>query len=178
MPWLKTAALFVLALILGFTSLNLDNNRLEQEIATLGEQNRTVFYSLFPGLSIRSGNIRATLETYISNRFRQRESLESNIMQTLTVLDSAMSACSCDLQSLSWSNNTLELILPQSANAVIAQWDFEGYEKQIITGNEDTLRLILNRPKCLFCNRASFETHFATEQVLKVVLQLLLLTID
>ena len=144
-PWLKTAALFLLALILSFATLNLENNRLEDEIAYLDEQNRSAFYSLFPGLTIRSGDIRATLETFISNRFRQRESLQSEAMQALTILDSAMSACNCDLQGLTWSNNNLELILPLSSARVIEQWDFEGYEKQINTEAGDNIRLTLNQ---------------------------------
>ncbi|PCJ42764.1 MAG: hypothetical protein COA71_04485 [SAR86 cluster bacterium] len=144
-PWLKTAALFVLALILSFVTLNKENNRLQEEVVYLSEQNRSEFYSLFSGLTIRSRDIRATLESYISNRFRQRESLQSDAMQALTVLDRAMSACNCDLQSLTWANNSLELILPKTAASVVSQWTFEGYEKQINTGNENTLRLTLNQ---------------------------------
>jgi type II secretion system protein L len=144
MPWLKTAALFVLALVLGFATLNMQNKRLEEEIAALRDQNISAFYSLFPGLTIRSGNIRTTLESYISNRFRQRESLQSEIMQALTVLDRAMSSCNCDLQGLTWRNGSLELILPQSVATVAEQWDFEGYEKRISVTSEDSLALILS----------------------------------
>lgn len=144
-PWLKTAALFVLALILSFAAVNQANNSLEVEIASLDEQNRSAFYSLFPGLTIRSGDIRSTLELYISNRFRQRESLESEVMQALTLVDSAMSTCNCDLQSLTWSNNKLNLILPQSVLNVIEQWEFEGYVTQINTEDEGNLSLTLNQ---------------------------------
>ena len=145
MPWLKTAALFVLAFILSFSALNLENNRLEDEINYLGGKNRSSFYSLFPGLTIRSGDIRATVETYISNRFRQSESLENEAMQTLTIVDSAMSACDCDLQGLSWSNQSLELILPQSTTDAVELWEFDGYGKQINTESGDNIRLTLKR---------------------------------
>ena len=144
MSWLKTAALFVLVLILSFATLNIENNRLEDEIDYLGEQNRSAFYSLFPGLTIRAGDIRTTVETYISNRFRQRESLESEAMQTLTIMDSAMSACDCDIQGIRWSNKSLELILPQSLASVVEQLDFDGYRKQINTEPGDNIRLTLN----------------------------------
>lgn len=144
MPWLKTAALFVLALVLGFATLNMQNKQLAEEVAYLREQNISAFYSLFPGLTIRSGNIRATLESYISNRFRQRESLQTEAMQALTVLDSALSSCNCDLQGLTWRNRSLELILPQAAAAVAERWDFEGYEKHISAASEDTLTLVLS----------------------------------
>jgi type II secretion system protein L len=145
MPWLKTAALFVLALILSFAILNGENNRLEQEIANLEEQNRTDFYRLFPGLTIRSSNIRATLESHISNRFRQRESLQSEGMQTLTTIDRAMSACNCDLQSLTLSNNVVELILPRSMENIVEQWSFEEYEEQISANSDGSLTLTLNK---------------------------------
>ncbi len=143
MPWLKTAALFVLSLILGFAFLNIDNNRLEEEISYLEEQNRSAFYSLFPGLTIRSSDIRATLESYISNRFRQRESLQSEGMRALTILDRTLSACNCDLQSLTWSNNSMELMLPQSVENIVQQWSFEEYEKQISADADDSLTLTL-----------------------------------
>lgn len=144
MPWLKTAALFVLALVLGFTYLNVDNSRLENEIALLGEENRSAFYSLFPGLTIRSGDIRTTLENYISNRFKQRESLQSEAMSALTILDNALSACNCDLQSLNVRDDKLELILPRSVENTVEQWNFEQYEKQLST-DADTLNLTLTK---------------------------------
>lgn len=144
LPWIKTAALFVLALVLSFTNLAIGNNRLEQEVAFLSEQNRSTFYSLFPGLSIRSGDIRATLETYISNRFRQRDSLQSDAMLDLTMLDDVMSACNCDLQSLTWSSNSVELILPSSAENTVEQWNFDHYQKQLSQSGE-SLNVTLNR---------------------------------
>ena len=144
-PWLKTVALFVLTFILGFAYLNIENNRLKEEIIYLSQQNRSAFYSLFPGLTIRSGDIRLTLESYISNRLRQYESLQSDPMRALTVLDKTMSVCDCDLQSLIWSNNRLKLILPQKAASVINQWSFEGYQKQITSSAENTLTLTLSQ---------------------------------
>lgn len=145
MPWLKTAALFVLALILSFATLNLTNARLENEIANLSEQNRSEFYSLFPGLTIRSGDIRTTLEDFISNQFRQRESMQNELMQLLTSVDSALSACNCDLQNLGWSNGNLELIFPQSSATIIEQLQLNGYTKQINSADEDNISLTLNR---------------------------------
>ena len=144
MPWLKTAALFVLALILGFSYLNIENNRLKEEVVFLSDQNRSAFYSLFPGLTIRSGDIRTTLENYISNLFRQRDSLQSEAMSTLTMLDDVMSACNCDLQSLKWSNNSVELALPLAVGNTVEQWNFEKFEKQIST-DADSLNVTLNR---------------------------------
>jgi type II secretion system protein L len=143
--WFKTAALFVLALALGFATLNMQNKALEEEVAYLNEQNISAFYSLFPGLTIRSGNIRTTLETYIANRFRQRASLQSEIMQALTVLDGTLSSCNCDLQGLVWRNGNLEIVLPESVTAVAEQWSFDGYEKRISAESEGALKLTLNR---------------------------------
>ena len=143
-PWARTAALFLLALILSFTYLDIENKRLEEEIVFLSEQNRSAFYSLFPGLTIRSGDIRATIESYISNRFRQRDSLESEAMTALLILDDAMSACNCELQSLSWANNRVELIFPPALENTVEQWDFEQYEKQMSL-EADTLNVTLSR---------------------------------
>ncbi len=144
-PWMKTAALFVLALGLSLSALSLDNSRLQEQVNRLNEQNRASFYNQFPGLSIRSGDIRTTLESYISDRFRQRESLQSDAMQMLMELDSALSSCNCGLQGLSWRNNSLELTLPQATAESIELLNIEGYQKQISNGTEDTLILTLSR---------------------------------
>tara|TARA_R110000824_G_scaffold315042_1_gene502075 strand:- start:90327 stop:91325 length:999 start_codon:yes stop_codon:yes gene_type:complete len=143
LPWLSTAALLVLSIALGLLTLNLENARLENEIASLREANRTAFYSLFPGLSIRSGDIRATVERFISNRFRQRESLQSDAMLALTTIDNAMSACNCDLQSLQWNSAGLQLSLPLSAADSIEQWHFDGYSKQVRAEADTGLLLTL-----------------------------------
>lgn len=143
-PWLKTAALFLLALVLSFTYLNIENKRLEEEIVFLSEQNRSVFYNLFPGLTIRSGDIRTTVETYISNRFKQRDSLQSEAMSALVILDNVMSACNCEPKSLTWSNDNVELILPLALENTVEQWRFEQYEKQT-SADADTLNVTLSR---------------------------------
>lgn len=141
-PWLSTAALLILAIALSLFALNLDASRLNNEIASLREENRLAFYSLFPGLTIR-GDVRATIERYISNRFKQRESLRSEVMLALTTIDSAMTACNCDLQSLQWNSAGLQLSLPMSAENIVEQWQFDGYTKQIRAEADTGLLLTL-----------------------------------
>ena len=129
--WLATAALIILTFALALLALRLENKRLEEEIAILSEENRAAFYSLFPGLTIRSGDIRATVERFIANQFKQRESLQSDAMLALTTIDRALSACNCDLQSLQWDSGGLQLRLPLGTENVIEQWQFNGYTKEI-----------------------------------------------
>ncbi len=129
--WLSTVALLFVTLLLAFISLSINNSSLSSEIEGLEQQNRSDFYDFFPGLTIRSGDIRTTLENYVSDRFKQRESLNSDIVLSLITADQALSSCSCELQKITWSNNSLELSLPLSAREKAEQMNFEGYSKQV-----------------------------------------------
>lgn len=142
---LATAALVVLALFLSYLSLNLENRHLASEVEGLEAQNRSDFYRLFPGLSIRSGDIRSTIERYISDRFLQRDSLASDAMQTLLSLDEFISSCDCDLQGLVWQDNSLQLKLPLSAETAVEGLQLSGYEKEVSALAGDGLTLTLRR---------------------------------
>lgn len=144
--WLATAALLVLSIGLGFLSLHLENRQLAAEVEQLADSNRSEFYRQFPGLSIQSGNIRQTLESFISDRFRQRASLEQVGMRVLQDIDSVLSACNCSLQGLQWTAEGLELSLPLSAAERVEDWQFATYTKQSIARADDGLTVML-RPE-------------------------------
>lgn len=129
--WLATAALLLLTLGLTFVSLDLQNKRLQSQVDALTERNRAEFFRLFPGLSIRSGDIRTTLETFISGRFQQRESLNSPAIRALLAADRVLANCNCGLESLEWTGEGLQLQLPLTAAESVDRWQFGDYQKQI-----------------------------------------------
>lgn len=144
--WIASAALVLLTLGLAYLSLDLENKALARQVETLAEQNRTEFFRLFPGLSIRSGDIRTTLEAFISGRFKQGESLNSQSIRALLAADRALSSCNCGLQSLQWTQDGLELNMPLAAAENVERWQIDAYQKQISAEPENGLSVVL-RPE-------------------------------
>lgn len=125
-PWLSTAALLLLTVVLSLTWLHVENHRLAEQVAQLQNRQASDFRTLFPGLAVQSGDMRLTLETRVADGFRQQESLQSSTMQLLFALDRAIADCRCRVQSLSVSGDTAELRLGQEGNpAAFSLADYE-----------------------------------------------------
>ncbi len=141
--WLASAALLLLTLGLAFVSLDLQNKHLQSQVDALTERNRAEFFRLFPGLSIRSGDIRTTLETYISGRFQQRDSLNSPAIRALLAADRVVANCNCGLESLAWTGEGLQLQMPLTAAESVDRWQLADYQKQITAEADSGLSVIL-----------------------------------
>jgi type II secretion system protein L len=114
--WLSTAALLVLAMVLGFGYLQLSNVRLEDRIAELETQASASFSNVFLGQRAKPEDIRSSGELLLADMFKQRESLQAPAMQALTALDPIMTNCDCDLESLVASDSGVSLGLKNVAN--------------------------------------------------------------
>ncbi|MDC0598262.1 type II secretion system protein GspL [Gammaproteobacteria bacterium] len=111
--WLSTAALLVLSLGLLFGYLQVGNNTLEQEVEILSQQQERGFSVLFPGAVRVDNDIHLSVEQFLEQGFRQRESLDAPLMNLLAALDAIISACSCDVLSIVLNEQGGELLLAQ-----------------------------------------------------------------
>ena len=109
--WLSTAALLVLALVLGFGYRQLSNLHLEEGIAELEAQANKGFSNVFLGQRAKPEDIRSSGEQLLADMFKQRESLQAPIMRALAGLDSVMNSCGCNLDSLVANDSAVTLTL-------------------------------------------------------------------
>ena len=98
--WLSSAALLVLALVLGFGYLQLSNGALEERIAGLENVAETSFGNVFLGNRAKPQDIRSSGEQLLAGLFKQRESIEAPLVRALIGLDTLMTNCDCELQTL------------------------------------------------------------------------------
>ncbi|MDG1494437.1 MAG: type II secretion system protein GspL [Porticoccaceae bacterium] len=126
--WLSSAALLVLALVLGFGYLQLSNIHLEEGIAELEAQAGTGFSNVFLGQRAKPEDIRSSGEQLMADMFKQRESLQAPIMRALAGLDSAMSNCGCELESLDATDSVVTLALKNVARGKAQKTDVQGFK--------------------------------------------------
>jgi len=104
-PVWSTAALLVLALLLGYSVLALVTDRLRAEVAMLEERETMTIARLFPGLTVSGSNagsdLRAAVEQQVSERFLQRQQLSQPVAMMLQNLDVLLRNCQrCELSGL------------------------------------------------------------------------------
>ena len=140
--WLSSAALLVLALVLGFGYLQLSNMHLEESIAELEAQAGTGFSNIFLGQRAKPQDIRSRGEQLLADMFKQRESLQAPVMLALTGLDSIMTNCDCELDSLVGSDSGLTLGLKNVAKGKVQVSNLPGFnvDRKVAEG-VTTLRL-------------------------------------
>ena len=132
--WLSSAALLVLALVLGFGYLQVSNAALEERVMTLEKQVSTGFGNVFKGQKAKPEKVRTSGELLLANLFRQRESLGAPTIQLLISLEKFMTACNCDLESLLVSGSEIQLDLKNASKLKVAKLnvpDFKVSSKQI-----------------------------------------------
>jgi len=104
-PLWSTAALLVLALLLGYSALALGTSRLRAAVVMLEVRETTTIARLFPGLNVSGSNVGSDLQTAVeqrvSERFLQREQLNQPVAMMLQNLDILLRNCArCDLSGL------------------------------------------------------------------------------
>tara|TARA_B110000090_G_scaffold178203_1_gene201769 strand:- start:197 stop:1303 length:1107 start_codon:yes stop_codon:yes gene_type:complete len=126
--WLSSAALLVLALVLGFGYLQLSNMHLEESIAELEAQAGKGFSNVFLGQRAKPEDIRSSGEQLLANMFKQRESLQAPVMRALTGLDAIMTNCGCDLDSLVATDSMVTLALKNVARGKAQATTLPGFK--------------------------------------------------
>lgn len=126
--WLSTAALFVLAVVLGFGYLQVSNAHLEETVSALEKQVSSGFGNVFAGKKAEPENIRTSGELLLENMFKQRESSEAPAMKVLVGLEQFMTACNCDLESLSVSDTKIQLELKNASKLKVADLKIPGFK--------------------------------------------------
>jgi general secretion pathway protein L len=126
--WLSTAALFVLALVLGFGYLQVSNAQLEETVADLERQVSSGFGNVFSGEKAPPDEVRTSGELLLANLFKQRESLEAPAIRALVGLEQFMTACNCDLESLSVNATEIQLELKNASKLQVATLKVPGFK--------------------------------------------------
>ena len=126
--WLSTAALFILAVVLGFGYLQISNTQLEGTISALEKQVSSGFGNVFAGKKAQPEKVRTSGELLLANLFKQRESLEAPAMKALVGLEEFMVACNCDLESLSVSDTEIQLELKNASKLRVATFKVPGFK--------------------------------------------------
>jgi type II secretion system protein L len=126
--WLSVAALLILAVVLSFGYLQISNSMLETTVNQLERQVSSGFSNVFPGEKAKSGKVRARGELLLGNLFKQRESSQAPAMQVLIGLEEFMTACNCDLESLSMNETKNQLDLKNASKLNLADLKIPDYK--------------------------------------------------
>jgi type II secretion system protein L len=126
--WLSTAALFVLAVVLGFGYLQVSNTQLEEAVTKLEKQVSSGFGNVFAGKKAKPEKVRASGELLLTNLFKQRESSDAPAMKVLIGLERFMTACNCDLKSLTVNGVKIQLELTNASKLKVANLKIAGYK--------------------------------------------------
>lgn len=146
--WLPTAALVVLTMVLGFGYLQVSNTQLEDTVTKLEKQVSSGFGNVFSGKKAKAEKVRTSGEALLANLFKQHESSSAPAMQALISLERFMTACNCDLVSLTASDTEVELVLKNASKLKVANLKIDGYKVSSKTAGEITrISLIgVNKP--------------------------------
>ena len=126
--WLPTAALVVLTVVMCFGYLQVSNSLLEERVASLEKQVRTGFSNVFVGKKAKPEKVRASGEKLLESLFDQQQSVNAPSMRALASLEKNMTACNCDLVSLSVVDSQIQLDVKNAAKLNAAQWRIPGFK--------------------------------------------------
>mgnify|MGYP001591784632 FL=1 len=126
--WLSTAALLILVVVLGFGYLQVSNAILAETVNKLEKQVSTGFGHVFAGKRVKPEEVRSSGELLLANLFIQRESSAAPAMRALSGLDKFMTACNCDLVSLSASGSKIQLELKNANKLTAATLEVPGFK--------------------------------------------------
>jgi general secretion pathway protein L len=126
--WLSTAALLILAVVLGFGYLQISNSVLEETVSKLEKQVKSGFGNVFSGEKAKPEMVRTRGEMLLANLFKQRESSQVPAMKLLVGLEGFMTACNCDLESLLVSEAKVQLELKNASKLKVANLKVSGYK--------------------------------------------------
>ncbi len=126
--WLSTAALLVLAVVLVFGYLQVSNAALEQRVLSLEKQVSAGFGNVFKGKKAKPEKVRVSGELLLTNLFKQHESSNVPRMTALVGLESFMTACNCDLESLSAGDSEIQLELKNANKLQLTKLNVSGFK--------------------------------------------------
>jgi len=126
--WLATAALLVLAVVLVFVYLQVSNSALEQRVVGLEKQVSAGFGKVFKGKKAKPEKVRASGELLLGNLFKQHESSNTPLMRALVGLEKSMTACNCDLESLTASDSAVQLELKNASKLQLTRLNVSGFK--------------------------------------------------
>lgn len=126
--WLPTAALVVLTVVLCFGYLQVSNSLLEERVASLEKQVSAGFGNVFPGKKAKPEKVRTSGEKLLDSLFKQQQSINAPAMRALVSLEKKMTACNCDLVSLSVVDSQIQLDIKNASKLNAGQWRIPGYK--------------------------------------------------
>ena len=126
--WLPTAALVVLTVVLCFGYLQVSNSLLEEKVVSLEKQVSDSFENVFVGKRARPEKVRTSGEKLMEALFKQQQSVNAPAMRALVNLERNMTACNCELVSMSVDDSRIELELENADKLSPADWRIPGYK--------------------------------------------------
>ena len=126
--WIPTAALIVLAVVLCFGYLQVSNSLLEERVDSLENQLSDSFGNVFVGKRARPEKVRVSGEKLMEILFKQQQSVNAPAMRALINLEKNMTACNCDLISMSVVDSRIEFELESADKLSPTQWRIPGYK--------------------------------------------------
>jgi len=126
--WWPVAASTVVVLVLTVFYLQIASRSLETEILTLQQQLLTSHTRVFGGAKPTLSEFRSTAESRIDRLFNQQESLKQEPVAGLTALDTFMTACQCELQSMIANKSGIQLQLLGGSKLMEKPLNIKGYQ--------------------------------------------------
>jgi len=108
--------------------LQIASRSLETEILTLQQQLLTSHTRVFGGAKPTLSEFRSTAESRIDRLFKQQKSLKQEPVAGLAALDTFMTACQCELQSMIANKSGVQLQLSGGSKLMEKSLNIKGYQ--------------------------------------------------
>ena len=145
--WWPVAASTILMLGLLSTYLQTSISSLQDQIDAYKKVYLTNYSQIFPGPKPQVDSLKVEVETRVDQLFKQKQSLQAAPMQAMISLSPIMTACQCDLVSLSVDDEGIELKVTNGKKLISKSLNVPGYQmslKQTQSSEEDTLTLFMS----------------------------------
>jgi len=126
--WWPVAASAVAVLLLTVVYLQIASRSLETEVLTLQQQLLTSHTRVFGGAKPTLSEFRSTAESKIDRLFKQQKSLKQEPVAGLSALDTFMTACQCELQSMIANKIGVQLELSGGSKLMEKSLNIKGYQ--------------------------------------------------
>lgn len=157
--WWPVAALLLLAVGLGWGTLEVANRSLSNEVVSLDQSRMSWFHTLFPDAPGLTDNAvyparpaalpsatlatHRSIETLVQRRFAQRERMQGSAIAVMTALDPVLSRCDCELSAFQVDETGAELLFKSGdPDTLLSQLSpLSGHRVSISERSEEGLRL-------------------------------------
>ena len=136
------SAIFMFTLMMGHFQLSIGN--LEAQIEVKEKVYLTNFSQIFPGPKPSVNNLKSVVEDRIEYLFRQKQSLQAIPVSSIVELDPFMTACQCELKSLSVSEQGIDIKVSNGSKLTKKSLNIPGYQmsmKQVTDAEAGTFEL-------------------------------------